>query len=84
LFFLTFILKPNQAKAQIHSPISFSHGAPSFCCGTLLFTSAQPAGVAKSVMKASTAANRLIATLIQTVILKLLFEIRLALASAIR
>lgn len=31
-------------------------------------------------MKASTAANRLIATLIQTVILNLLFELRLALA----
>jgi hypothetical protein len=36
--------------------------------------------MAKSVMKASTAVYRLIASLIQTVILNLLFEIRLALA----
>jgi hypothetical protein len=83
LFFLTFILKPNQPKEQIRSPISFSHGAPSFCCGTLLFTSAQPAGMAKSMTKASTAVNSLIATLIQTVILNLLFELRLALAGVI-
>jgi hypothetical protein len=39
--------------------------------------------MAKSVMKASAAANRLIATLIQTVILNLLFELRLALAGVI-
>jgi hypothetical protein len=39
--------------------------------------------MAKSMMKASTAANRLLATLIHTVILNLLFELRLALASAI-
>jgi hypothetical protein len=83
LFFLTFILKPNQPKAQNHSPISFSLGAPSFCCGSLLLISAQTAGMAKYMMKASTAVNRLLATLIHTVILKLLFEIRLALASAI-
>jgi hypothetical protein len=49
----------------------------------LPFTSAQPAGVAKSMMKASTAANRLIATLIQIVIPNLPFELRLALAGAI-
>jgi hypothetical protein len=80
LFFLTFILKPSQPKAQIHSPISFSHSAPSFSCGSLLFTSAQPVGMAESVMKAITAANRVVATMIQTIILNLLFELRLALA----
>jgi uncharacterized protein YbaP (TraB family) len=83
LFFLTFIRELNQPKTPIHSPISFSHGAPSFCYGTLLVTSAQPAGMAKSMMKASTAADRLVVKLIQTVILKLLFELRLALAGAI-
>jgi hypothetical protein len=36
---------------------------PPFVAGNLLFTCAQPAGTAKSVMKASTGANRLIATL---------------------
>jgi len=44
----------------------------------LLFTCAQTAGTAKGVMKASNAAYRLIASLIQTGILNLLFEIRLA------
>jgi hypothetical protein len=38
-------------------------------CGNLLFISAQTAGTAKGVMKASSAVYRLIATLIQTVIL---------------
>jgi len=46
----------------------------------LLFTCAQTAGTAKGVMKASNAVYRLIATLIQTVILNLFFEIRLPLA----
>jgi uncharacterized membrane protein len=46
----------------------------------LLFTCAQTAGTAKGVMKASNAVYRLIAALIQTVILNLFFEIRLPLA----
>ena len=38
-------------------------------CGNLLFIPAQTAGTAKGVKKASNGANRLIASLIQTVIL---------------
>jgi hypothetical protein len=38
-------------------------------CGNSLFISAQTAGTTKGVMKASNGANRLIASLIQVVIL---------------